>query len=121
MVMEHRWNARKEIGLDITIHYPPAGIVRGKTLNMSVDGALIKCQANTIPLQGVVNIIMTEQSSQSKQLCYLRALVVRHDEESLGLMFVRTNNNTHTLLRGFLHQGAPEEVSLVKRRDGVGN
>ena len=119
MVMEHRWNARTPVQMDIVIHYPPTHALQGQVVNMSLDGLLVRCRPNDVPLQRVVNIVISAHTATTIQLCYLRALVVRHHDKGLALMFVRTNGSTRALLRRLLQQRDSASLPSSRRQQGA--
>ena len=51
MGVEHRWSSRKEINMDVSLYYPPVGMINGKTRNISLEGMFVDLKGVSIPPQ----------------------------------------------------------------------
>ncbi len=92
MGLEHRWHQRKPVQVQAIILHRPLGLLRGKVLNLSVDGALIDTGCITLPPQALVDITFAIGIHGKQRLYQTEALVVHHSDNRLtgnrhGLLF----------------------------------
>lgn len=92
MGLEHRWNQRKPVQVQAIILHRPLGLLRGRVLNVSVDGALVDTGCIILPPQALVDITFALVIDDKQRLYQIEAMVVhqggnRHTGNRHGLLF----------------------------------
>ncbi|MEK7323325.1 MAG: PilZ domain-containing protein [Pseudomonadota bacterium] len=105
MGLEHRWNQRKPVQVQAIILYPPLGLLRGRVLNVSADGALIDTGCITLPPHALVNLTFA-LAIDGKQRLYQMAAMVMHQGGN------RFHGNRHGML--FKDFALEEALSTVR-------
>ncbi len=85
--MEYRWNPRTEIKLDVVLHYPPLGLVRATSKDMSLQGMYVQTGRIVLHKNEIVTVAFSYQGEEGKQLIKTDANVVRIGKDGAGLMF----------------------------------
>ncbi|HHJ15884.1 MAG TPA: hypothetical protein ENJ80_04215 [Gammaproteobacteria bacterium] len=103
MSIEHRWSSRKEINLDVSLYYPPIGMVNGKTRNISLEGMYVDLQGVRIPAQARLEICFTAENRGKPVEHRLPAYVVHGGDGGVGLMLQHVGYREFDALRYMLH------------------
>ncbi|HFD80831.1 MAG TPA: PilZ domain-containing protein [Gammaproteobacteria bacterium] len=102
MANEQRWSARKEISIDVGLHYPPIGLIRGVTRNISLEGMFVELRGARIPEQTRLEISFTSPGHGKGVEHRLPAYVVHSSERGVGLMLQHTGYQEFDALRHML-------------------
>ncbi|MEJ2344051.1 MAG: PilZ domain-containing protein [Gammaproteobacteria bacterium] len=93
--MEHRWNVRTPVSLNVIVDSPGAGIIRGRTTDVSFGGMYVE----TAPSVAVdKNSVVDVSIPIVGQIHNAAALVVRTDPSGFGLMFTDFQLDTFNML-----------------------
>jgi len=103
MGVEHRWSSRKEINLDVSLYYPPIGMINGKTRNISLEGMFVSLKGVRIPPQSRLEISFTAEARGRTIEHRLPAYVVHEGEEGIGLMLQHVGYREFDALRYMLN------------------
>jgi hypothetical protein len=86
MDLEHRWSTRKNIRLDVSLHYPPVGVIRGRTRNISLEGMFVDLDGAAVPSQARVEIRFRAHPHGTDFEYRLPAYVVHSGNRGIGVM-----------------------------------
>ncbi len=103
MGVEHRWSSRKEIILDVSLYYPPVGMIDGKTRNISLEGMFVDVDGVHIPSQARLEVAFTAQLHGKCIEHRLPAYVVHEGEQGVGLMLQHIGYREFDALRYMLN------------------
>ncbi len=109
-MMERRWSIRKLIVMDVALIYDGLGMVRGKTLDISMEGMFIVTGAITLPYNVPIDIVLEMAEGKDRKSHRLPALVVRVAEDGIGTMFRNMEVGALRALQCVLHTGQPERL-----------
>jgi len=87
MKMEHRLSKRKQIAVDVSIYYPPLGLISGKTRDISLAGMFVETSGTELPKSAALDIAFIVNGDNKPKLQRVRALVARVTDDGVGLMF----------------------------------
>ncbi len=92
MRLEHRWSPRTPVQAHAIIFHRPLGLLRGKVLNVSLDGALIDTGCITLPPHALVKLTLALDAGGKQRSYQMEAMVAHHgsnnrDRNHHGLMF----------------------------------
>ncbi len=86
MAMEHRWSERKPLNLEVTLNYPPIGLIDGKTRDVSLEGMFVDTGGVPLPQHAEVEVnFCTRTHGQVREHC-VPAYVVHGRHGGIGLM-----------------------------------
>lgn len=102
MGMEHRWSERKQVTMDVTLHYDPVGQISGKTRDISLEGMFIETDGVTIPSRAEVKVMFETNTLGAKQSHCVPAYVVHNDENGIGLLLRHSGYEEFYALRHML-------------------
>ena len=103
MGIEHRWSSRKNINIDVNLYYPPIGMIKGITRNISLEGMFVALSGVTIPPQARLEICFTAHSRGQATEHRLPAYVVHGSGEGIGLMLQHVGYREFDALRYMLN------------------
>lgn len=103
MSTEHRWSARRDIRIDVSIHYPPIGVVHGQTRNISLEGMFVELDSAEIPQQARLEVSFRSSSTGQTTEHRVPAHVVHQGEGGIGLMLEHTGFQEFDALRYMLN------------------
>jgi hypothetical protein len=103
MAIEHRWSSRKNINIDISLYYPPVGVMNGKTRNISLEGMFVDLEGTTIPPQARLEICFTSENRGIQTEYRLPAYVVHGSDQGIGLMLQHVGYREFDALRYMLN------------------
>lgn len=103
MGVEHRWSSRKEINLEVSLYYPPVGMINGKTRNISLEGMFVDLKGVSIPPQARLEICFSAQTRGKTTEHRLPAYVVHGGENGIGLMLQHVGYREFDALRYMLN------------------
>lgn len=103
MGIEHRWSSRREIDLDVNLHYPPVGTINGKTRNISLEGMYVDLKGVRIPPQARLEISFVAETRGRPVEHRLPAYVVHTREGGVGLMLQHVGYREFDALRYMLN------------------
>ena len=102
MGMEHRWSERKNVAMDVTVHYDPIGEISGKTRDISLEGMFVVTDGVTIPSRAEVKVLFTTKDHGAEQSHCVPAYVVHNNETGIGLMLRHSGYEDFYALRNML-------------------
>ncbi|MGD8842824.1 MAG: PilZ domain-containing protein [Gammaproteobacteria bacterium] len=102
MDLEHRWSPRKNINIDVDLHYPPIGLISGRTRNISLEGMFVELDGVTIPPQARLEISFTAHSHGTAFKYRLPAYVVHGSNRGIGVMLQHSGYREFDALRQML-------------------
>ncbi len=112
--MEHRWNERKPVRLDVSLQSPLLGFISGRAENMSLGGIYVRLAPSlTLCRNAMVQVHFSDLGSDEP----LPALVVRCDEKGAALMFTDFEEDTVARLHRLIEEG---KNGGREREKGVG-
>ena len=83
-MIEHRYDIRHKINLDILIAYDGLGMTQGCATNFSAHGMLIQTNRVRIPLNAAIDIYFMSEG----ELQTIKGICVHEDEKNIGIMFM---------------------------------
>jgi hypothetical protein len=114
--MEHRCDHRKLITLEIVLSDCHAGVIQGKTRNVSLSGMLIDIGGTPIGLNTIIDVSFPVVCDELSQNCKAKAFVVHRQGGSIGLMFSEIDSDVRQMLRKLLYGYAtPSERALMSK------
>ena len=102
MKMEHRLSKRKPIAVDVSIYYPPLGLISGRTRDLSLAGMFVETPGVKLPRSVTLDIAFMAHNGSKPQLQRVRALVARVTADGVGLMFDSFKNASYHELENML-------------------
>ncbi len=103
MGIEHRWSSRREISLDVNLHYPPVGTINGTTRNISLEGMYVDLKGVRIPPQARLEISFVAEIGGRTVEHRLPAYVVHQHDDGVGLMLQHVGYREFDALRYMLN------------------
>ena len=100
--MEKRTSERQLAVSNVTVNYSNLGLVKGKTLNISLGGMCIDTGSICLPVNAAVAVSFTIDTATGATDCDAHAIVVRVDGSTCCLMFDGMNQETHQALRSLV-------------------
>jgi hypothetical protein len=86
--MEHRLSLRTPLTMNVVIYYNGLGLLQARSIDVSRHGMLVHTGPMTIPLHAMVDVaFLLDTSKRNTPPQRTPAMVVRHAEEGIGLMF----------------------------------
>ena len=102
MGMEHRWSERKNIVMDVTLHYGPVGKIAGKTRDVSLEGMFVKTDGLVIPARSEVMVTFATKEEHGELNHCVPAYVVHNNDAGVGLMLRHNGYKDFYALRDML-------------------
>lgn len=102
MTVEHRWSSRKELNLDVNLHYPPIGQINGHTRNISLEGMFIDLHGVKIPPKSRLEITFNTEKNGATTEHRVPAYVVHETSNGIGLMLQHVGYQEFDALRQML-------------------
>lgn len=103
MKMEHRLSMRKPIRVDVSIYYPPLGLIKGRTRDISLAGMFVETPGTELPKSASLDVAFVINGQSSPKLQRVRALVARVSGEGAGLMFDSFRQTSYSELQNLLN------------------
>lgn len=103
MNVEHRWSSRKPLAMDVSLYYPPLGMLNGKTRNISLEGMFVELEGVHIPPQSRLEIAFTSSARGKTTEHRLPAYVVHEGDDGIGLMLQHVGYREFDALRYMLN------------------
>ncbi len=91
MNMEHRWNRRSRLSLDVVIHGRDGFTLHGSTRDISPGGMFIQLAQ---PATGISRVVDIEISRRIRLPCWL----VHAGKEGVGVMFLAVDDGEEGIL-----------------------
>ena len=101
--MEHRFNLRKPIRLDVLISHQGLGLVSAQSLNVSMGGMFIDTGRVRLPSNAVIKLSFTFEPECNNNVYDISAIVVHSSDHGVGVMFDRLNDHCSSALYTRLH------------------
>lgn len=102
MGMEHRWSERKNIAMDVTLHYEPIGRIDGKTRDISLEGMFIETDGVVLPPRAEVTVSFLTSEQGTEKTHNVPAYVVHNRDAGMGLMLRHSDYRDFYALRHML-------------------
>lgn len=109
--MEHRWNPRNPIEVDVVIYHQQLGKMRGTGRNICLEGMFVEMDARKLHRNAFVDLVVALRIGSQSILYRLRALVVHLTEMGAGFMFRDFDINFFRYLQRMLSN--PPSADLV--------
>lgn len=90
-MLEHRCSPRKDVALEATLHHPQYGQFHCDTRNIAPEGAFVSAPSRDIPKNAIVTLVVHLSAGKTRIAHRIKAMVVHHDNDGLGLMFLKPN------------------------------
>jgi len=89
--MEHRWNARRPLRVDVALYRPGEQVVLCRSRDLSLEGMRLEVDANALELHVgmAVEVVISLRGGASERppkLFRTSAVVMHRDEAGIGLM-----------------------------------
>ena len=110
--MEHRFNQRKEMSLDVMIDHQGLGFVNAQSINVSMGGMFIDTGRIRLPSNSAVKIFFTLDTECNNRTHDISGIVVRSTEHGVGIMFDGMSNNCNSALYSTIHGKSIESESV---------
>lgn len=82
-MIEHRYDIRHKINLDVLIAYDGLGMTQGCAINFSAHGMLIKTNRVRLPLHAVIDIYFMSEG----ELQTIKGICAHENEKHIGVVF----------------------------------
>lgn len=103
MAVEHRWSTRKQLAMDVSLYYPPIGMINGRTRDVSLEGMFVELRGVHIPAQSRLEVSFTAGTEDRQTEHRLPAYVVHEREGGVGLMLQHVGYREFDALRYMLN------------------
>ncbi len=84
--MEHRWNTRTPVALNIAVQYDKLGLISGRLRNLSLGGAFIEINAVGLARHTPVDVLLPAAGGDDEYVA-VPAMVVRTEADGLAVQF----------------------------------
>ncbi len=101
--MEHRFNQRKPVSLDVMIEHQGLGLVNAQTINVSMGGMYIDTGRIRLPSNSSIKILFTLDAKCNSRTHDVLGIVVRSTEDGVGIMFDGMNTECNSALFSIIH------------------
>jgi hypothetical protein len=105
--MEHRWGQRVRVDIPVRLEVPPASVVVGRILDLSVSGAWISGELEQHLSAEIAVVFEPQPGSGSADLYRIPAFVARARLEGIGIEW---RELAPPLINSLLGQSAPAGV-----------
>jgi|GEM_PF-1147281 len=100
--MEHRWNIRLPVRLDVGLKIPQVGLLRGRTSDIGPGGMFIITGPIALQANTPVEALLTLRETNANQSYRIPCVVIRATTEGVGVMFTEFNRSTARALKALL-------------------
>lgn len=100
--MEKRTSERQSAVQDVVVGYRNLGLVKGRTLDISLGGMCIDTGTTRLPVDAPVTVNFRIETATESLDCEAHAIVVRQTDSNCCLMFDGMNEKTHQALRSLV-------------------
>jgi hypothetical protein len=87
MVLEHRWNQRKQVRLNALVLHRLAGLLQADILNIGPDGVFIALEYPVLPVPAVVHLSFALEIAGKHAIIQTDAFVIHRQHNGYGMMF----------------------------------
>ncbi|MCF6281964.1 MAG: PilZ domain-containing protein [Candidatus Polarisedimenticolaceae bacterium] len=101
--MEHRFNQRKEMSLDVMINHQGLGLVNAQSTNISMGGMFIDTGRIRLPSNSAIKIFFTLDTECNNRTHDISAIVVRSTEHGVAIMFDGMSDHCNSALFSTIH------------------
>jgi len=109
--MEHRFNQRKPMSLDVMINHQGLGLVNAQTINISMGGMYIDTGRIRLPSNSSIKIFFTLDIECNNRTHDISGIVVRSTTDGVGIMFDGMNDDCNSALFSMIHGENSKSVS----------
>lgn len=103
MAAENRWSSRKALTLDVSLYYPPIGVINTHTRNVSLEGMFVELDGVNIPEQSRLEVSFRASTLNGDIETRLPAFVVHRHADGVGLMLQHVGYREFDALRHVLN------------------
>ena len=96
--MEHRWNSRKQVNAEITVHLQDRGAIKTTVKNVSRTGILLDTRHFDLSRGSIVELSFTASRKLEREIIRLKALTIHAGDGLAGLMFIEHAGDIVALL-----------------------
>lgn len=114
--MEHRYNTRVPIKMGVSVRYGPSGWSAGCVHNISTNGAYIAVTGCPFPVYAPLTLILDFHGSTGAARLEWPAMVVRTDDNGIGVMYLEMDTARADTLRWIIGQllgDTPVEIDVL--------
>ncbi len=112
--MEHRWSPRKPLTVDVVIHYPPLGLVRARSHDISLDGMLVDTGRILLPPGEQVELCFRPDENPGPYL-HVDAEVIHTSPKGTGVLFRDYGPEVLLALKSLLLEGPDGHIAELCR------
>jgi hypothetical protein len=109
--MEHRFNQRKAVSLDVMINHQGLGLVSAQTINVSMGGMFIDTGRIRLSSNSCLKVLFTLDMECNNRTHDITAIVVRSTDFGVGIMFDGMDDDCNAALYSMLHGKSKESQS----------
>jgi hypothetical protein len=102
--MEHRWNLRTPVEVNVTLNYSKLGLITAKTRDLSLGGAYVKADSVNLGKHAMVEVLFPSKRNGADDLVNVSATVVRSDSRGLALQFTDFEPQSIATLTGIMNK-----------------
>jgi len=84
--MEHRWNTRVPLDINVTLNYDKVGLISARTRDLSLGGAYVMTDSIRLGKHTMLDVLLPHEDDPSRMV-RVPATVVRTDGEGVALQF----------------------------------
>ncbi len=99
--MEHRWNTRVPLDINVTLNYEKVGLISARTRDLSLGGAYVMTDSIRLGKHTMLDVLLPREDDGS-QLVRVPATVVRADDGGLALQFTDFDATSIAALRAWI-------------------
>ena len=106
--MEHRWNTRTPLDINITLNYDKVGLISARTRDISLGGAYIMTDSIRLGKHTMLEVLFPKDEDPG-QMVNVPATVVRSDNSGIAIQFTDFDSRSIAVLTGWM-SGASESL-----------
>lgn len=103
MSVENRWSNRKALALEVSLFYPPLGVINAHTRNVSLEGMFVELDDVHIPPESRLEVSFQTPTRHGQIEHRLPAFVVHSSHDGVGLMLQHVGYREFDALRHVLN------------------
>lgn len=115
--MEQRINERKAVSLDAVVGCPRFGLIRGRIIDLGLDGLYISAQTSIVPIGAEVTVTFQPGADICDECMIVQGRVSHQSLQGFGIEFSRLDESCRSALQRLLPMmpPAPERAAPALR------
>lgn len=97
--MEHRWNKRLPIAINVLLYHNSIPVVRCKTRDIGASGLFVETGPVTYARNTILEVEFVVESHQDRQRYRLLSMVVQRAKDGMGLEFSKIESDVFQALQ----------------------